>query len=50
MVVIDCDVVQMPRGEWETETNVTYCPLYKRPLEQLFSQREGGKGSEMAGM
>lgn len=50
MVVIDCDVVQMPRGEWEIETNVTYCPLYKRPLEQLFSQREGGKGSEMAGM
>lgn len=25
MVIIDSDVVQMPRGEWEIEMNVTDC-------------------------
>lgn len=34
MAVIDCDVVQMPHGEWEIEMNVTDWPVRKL----LFSQ------------
>lgn len=36
MAVIDCDVVQMPHGEWEIEMNVTDWPVRKL----LFSQGE----------
>lgn len=36
MVVIDCDVVQMPHSEWEIEMNVTDWPAFKL----LFSQGE----------
>lgn len=36
MAVIDCDVVQMPHGEWEIEMNVTDWPARKL----LFSQGE----------
>lgn len=36
MAVIDCDVVQMPHGEWEMEMNVTDWPACKL----LFSQGE----------
>lgn len=44
MLVIDCDVVQKPRGEWEIEMNVTdhtELVLYiKRSSELLLSQGE----------
>lgn len=46
MVVIDSDVVQMPRGEWEIEMNVTHrtelVPYINGLLELLFAQ--GGEG------
>lgn len=47
MVVIDSDVVQMPRGEWEIEMNVTdhiELVLYVNGLHKCCSRREGKGG------
>lgn len=42
MVVIDSDAVQMPRGGWEIEMNVTerteLVPYIKRPLPESESE------------
>lgn len=52
MVVIDSDVVQMPRGEWEIEMNVTdrtELVLYINGLWNCCSHRERGKGRRCNG-